>query len=92
MKYTSNRNLNHMWAEMYSLFYELNKREMESSGIKLTPYGKEVCGRRTSEDLDEIQNDKVERLWQALRGYEGMLTSRVRFWIRVRKDLKPRRE
>jgi hypothetical protein len=92
MKYTSNRNLNHMWAEMYALFYELNKREMESSGIKLTPYGKEVCGRRTSEDLDEIQNDKVERLWQALRGYEGMLTGRVRFWIRVRKDLKPRRE
>lgn len=75
MKYTSNRNLNHMWVEMYEHFYELNKREMESSGIKLTPYGKEVCGKRTSEDLDEIQNNKVERLWQALRGNKGILQS-----------------
>lgn len=27
MKYTSNRKLNHMWAELYEYFYELNKRE-----------------------------------------------------------------
>jgi hypothetical protein len=86
MKYTSNRNLNHVWAEMYEYFYELNKREMESSGIKLTPYGKEVCGKRTSEDLDEIQDDKAERLWQALKGYKGMLTGRRRFWIRTRRE------
>lgn len=56
------------------------------TGIKLTPYGKEVCGKRTSEDFDEIQDDKVERLWQALKGYKGMLTGRIRFWIRTRRE------
>ena len=86
MKYTSNRNLNYMWTEMYEYFYQLNKREMESSGIKLTPYGKEVCGKRTSEDLDEIQDDKLERLWQALRGNKGILAIRRRFWIITRRE------
>lgn len=86
MKYRTKRSLNSMWSKMYDYYYDMNKRAMEQSGIKLTPYGKEVCAMRTSEDLDEIQEDKQERLWQALRGHKGLLTGRRRFWIRTRRE------
>ena len=69
MKYKTNkRNLSEMWADMYNYYYSIEKRAMEQSGIPLSPYGKEVCGRRTDEFLADVEDEKKYRLLQALKG------------------------
>ena len=79
MKYKTNRSLSQMWKDMYSYYYALEKRAMEQPGIELTPYGREVCGSRTSEFLCEVEDEKKDRLWQALKGNRNALT-RKPYW------------
>lgn len=68
MKYRSKRSLNSMWLEMFNYYYAMNKRAMEQSGIELTPYGREVCRHQVNEFLDEVEDEKRERLYEALKG------------------------